>query len=105
MKKVIELINITKTYLTGDIKFDALKKVNLTVNEGDFLAIMGPSRSGKSACMNIPGCLDEPTGNLDTKFGDEIMKIFIKLNQEGKTVVLITHEPDIAAFAKKTIHF
>jgi len=48
---------------------------------------------------------DEPTGNLDTKSGEEIMKIFVKLNQEGKTVVLITHEPDIAAFAKKTIHF
>ncbi|OGF52573.1 MAG: macrolide ABC transporter ATP-binding protein [Candidatus Firestonebacteria bacterium GWA2_43_8] len=214
MKKVIELVNITKTYLTGAIKFDALKNVNLTVEEGDFLAIMGPSGSGKSTCMNILGCLDrptsgmylldekevsklsdgelaevrnkkigfvfqtfnllprtdairnvelpliysgaknrrelamkaldmvglsdkyknkpnelsggqqqrvaiaralvtnpslvladEPTGNLDTKSGEEIMKIFVKLNQEGKTVVLITHEPDIAAFAKKTIHF
>jgi len=214
MKKVIELVDITKTYLTGEIEFKALKNVNLTVNEGDFLAIMGPSGSGKSTCMNILGCLDrptsgiylldekevsklsdselaevrnkkigfvfqtfnllprtdairnvelpliysgaknrkelamkaldmvglsdkyknkpnelsggqqqrvaiaralvtnpslvladEPTGNLDTKSGEEIMKIFIKLNQEGKTVVLITHEPDIAAFAKKTVHF
>jgi len=214
MKKVIELINITKTYLTGAIEFNALKNVNLSVSEGDFLAIMGPSGSGKSTCMNILGCLDrptsgtylldekevsklsdgelaevrnkkigfvfqtfnllprtdsirnvelpliysgaknrrelamkaldmvglsdkyknkpnelsggqqqrvaiaralvtnpslvladEPTGNLDTKSGEEIMKIFIKLNQEGKTVVLITHEPDIAAFAKRTIHF
>jgi len=61
MKKVIELVNITKTYLTGAIKFDALKNVNLTVEEGDFLAIMGPSGSGKSTCMNILGCLDRPT--------------------------------------------
>jgi len=214
MKNVIELQNITKTYLTGDIEFSALKNVNLTVEEGDFLAIMGPSGSGKSTCMNILGCLDrptkgtylldgkevsklsdselaevrnkkigfvfqtfnllprtdsirnvelpliysgaknrrqlamkaldmvglsdkyknkpnelsggqqqrvaiaralitnpslvladEPTGNLDTKSGEEIMKIFVKLNQEGKTVVLITHETDIAAYAKKTIHF
>ena len=214
MKKVIELIKVNKTYLTGAIEFKALKDVSLVVEEGDFLAIMGPSGSGKSTCMNILGCLDrptgciyrldekevsklsdselaqirnkeigfvfqtfnllprtdavhnvelpliysgaknrkemakkaldmvglsdkyknkqnelsggqqqrvaiaralvnnpslvladEPTGNLDTKSGEEIMKIFVKLNQEGKTVVLITHEPDIAAFAKKTIHF
>ncbi len=214
MKKVIELIDVTKTYFTGAMEFSALKNVNLTVEAGDFLAIMGPSGSGKSTCMNILGCLDrpsrgrylldekevstlsdselaeirnkkigfvfqtfnllprtdavhnvelpliysgaknrkelakkaldmvglsdkyknkqnelsggqqqrvaiaralvtnpslvladEPTGNLDTKSGEEIMKIFVKLNQEGKTVVLITHEPDIAAFAKKTIHF
>ena len=214
MKQVIELRNITKTYLTGKVEFTALKSINLAVNEGDFTAIMGHSGSGKSTCMNIIGCLDrptsgeylfggedvsklsdsqlaevrnkkigfvfqsfnllartsavqnvelplvysgaknrrqkaeaalvsvglaekfankpnelsggqqqrvaiaralvndppliladEPTGNLDSKSGEEIMKIFKGLNEKGKTIVLITHEPDIAAFAKKRLYF
>jgi putative ABC transport system ATP-binding protein len=47
---------------------------------------------------------DEPTGNLDTKTGNQIMDIFHTLNKEGKTIILITHEPDIAAQAKKIIY-
>jgi len=46
---------------------------------------------------------DEPTGNLDTKSGQEIMKIFAKLNQQGKTIVIVTHEPQIAQYAKRII--
>jgi putative ABC transport system ATP-binding protein len=47
---------------------------------------------------------DEPTGNLDTKTSAEIMNIFKELNNEGNTVILITHEPDIAKFASRIIH-
>jgi putative ABC transport system ATP-binding protein len=47
---------------------------------------------------------DEPTGNLDSKTSHEIMTFFQKLNREGRTIILITHEDDIAAFAKRTIH-
>lgn len=47
---------------------------------------------------------DEPTGNLDTKTGQQIMKIFRKLNNDGKTIILITHEADIAGAAKRIIH-
>ena len=59
------------------------------------------------ALVNDPPLIlaDEPTGNLDSKSGEEIMKIFKALNDKGKTIVLITHEPDIAAFAKKRIYF
>jgi putative ABC transport system ATP-binding protein len=46
---------------------------------------------------------DEPTGNLPTNQSEEIMNIFTNLNKEGHTVVMITHEPDIAAFAKRTV--
>src|SRR5207248_513500 len=46
---------------------------------------------------------DEPTGNLDTKSGDEVMGLFDALNAEGHTVVLVTHEPDVAAHARRTI--
>jgi putative ABC transport system ATP-binding protein len=47
---------------------------------------------------------DEPTGNLDSQTSEEIMGIFQALNDEGKTVVLITHEPDIAEHAKRIVH-
>ncbi len=47
---------------------------------------------------------DEPTGALDTQTGEEIMDVFKKLNRKGKAVIIITHEPNIAAHAKKTIH-
>ncbi len=59
------------------------------------------------ALMNNPAIIlaDEPTGNLDTKSGNDVMNILKSLNKEGKTVVLITHEPDIARQAKRIIHF
>jgi putative ABC transport system ATP-binding protein len=214
--KIIELQNLVKTYKIGDSEVRALRGVSYTVDEGDFLAIMGPSGSGKSSLMNILGCLDkptsgtyflegqdvstfdknelarvrnrkvgfvfqtfnllsrttalenvelpllytsahskerheralaaldsvglrdrarhktnqlsggeqqrvaiarallnsptliladEPTGNLDTKTSNEIMDIFAKLNVEkGITMVMVTHEPDIACYARKRIY-
>ena len=215
-KKIIELQNLVKTYKIGDGEVRALRDVSYTVDEGDFLAIMGPSGSGKSSLMNILGCLDkptsgkyflegqdvstfdknelarvrnrkvgfvfqtfnllarttalenvelpllytsahskerheralaaldsvglrdrarhktnqlsggeqqrvaiaralltsptliladEPTGNLDTKTSNEIMDVFTKLNVEkGITMVMVTHETDIACYARKRIY-
>lgn len=208
------LTNISKTYLSGEISFQALKNINLEFKKGDFVAIIGASGSGKSTLMNIIGLLDhptsgsytldgkdtfhlkentlaeirnrkigfvfqsfnllprtssldnvalpliysgvskeerlerakkalkevgledkleskpnqlsggqqqraaiaralvnnpeiiladEPTGNLDTKSGLEIMSIFQKLNKEGKTIIMITHEQNIAKNARKII--
>jgi putative ABC transport system ATP-binding protein len=60
------------------------------------------------ALVNEPSILlaDEPTGNLDSKTSEEIMGIFQRLNRElGITIIMITHEPDIASFAKRVIHF
>ena len=57
--------------------------------------------------MNHPRMLlaDEPTGNLDSRTSVEVMEIFQKLNAEGLTIILVTHEPDIAQFAKREIVF
>ena len=216
-KKVIEIKDICKTYfMSGGMKQDVLKHINLSVEEGEFVAIMGPSGAGKSTFMNILGCLDrptsgqyilgekevssmndnelahvrnrmigfvfqgfnllmrrtltdnvslpliyandttkeerakraveklelvglkgftdrypnqisggmqqrvaiaralintpemiladEPTGNLDSKTSDEIMLFLQKLNREqGITIVLVTHEPDIAQYARRLV--
>jgi len=216
MQPFISLENITKTYRLGEVDIPALRGVSLTINEGDFIAIMGASGSGKTTLMNIIGCLDrptsgnyymegvdistlnrderarirnkkigfvfqnfnllsrtsalenvelplfygsslstkerhkrakeileqmglgdrtrhyssqlsggqqqrvaiaralvnqpkflladEPTGNLDSKSSTEIMEIVRKLNSQGLTIVMITHEPDIANFARKKFH-
>lgn len=218
MKKVvsiIELKNIKKSYITGDVTTPILNGITLNIKEGDFVAITGPSGSGKSTLMNIIGLLDnptsgvymlnsenvvgltedqlsyvrnkrigfvfqsfnllpretalenvmlpaiyagvgknereeratalltelglgerlknkpnqlsggqqqrvaiaralmnnpeviladEPTGNLDTKSGQDVMKTLKQLNSQGKTVIIITHEADIATQAKKIIH-
>jgi putative ABC transport system ATP-binding protein len=216
MKPVIHIEDIKKVYQIGDQEIQALRGVSLTIEEGDFVAIMGPSGSGKSTMMNVIGCLDkpssgefyldgypisrahddelamirnrkigfvfqsfnllprttavenvelpllyagvsakerrgraikalenvglgsrlynkpnelsggqqqrvsiaralvnnpvilmadEPTGALDTKTSIEIMSIFQQLNDAGKTVILVTHEPDIAAYAKRIVRF
>jgi putative ABC transport system ATP-binding protein len=60
-KSIIEFKNITKVYGTGDAKTYALNGVNFSIKEGEFVAIMGASGSGKSTAMNMIGCLDKPT--------------------------------------------
>jgi len=214
---LIETQKLAKFYDVGDEGVHALEDVSITINMGEFVAIMGPSGSGKSTFMNIIGCLDqptagkylldgqqigglsrdelaairnhkigfvfqgfdllsrttalenvelpllynhvpskerkkkslaalkmlglegredhhpnqlsggqqqrvaiaralvndapilmadEPTGNLDTKTSIEIMELLVHLNKDsGMTIILVTHEPDIATFSKRIVHF
>lgn len=69
---ILEMKDICKEYPMGQQTAQVLKHVNLTVNEGDYLAIMGPSGSGKTTLMNLIGCLDVPTSGSYELLGKEI---------------------------------
>lgn len=72
---LVELVNVTKIYGKGDAEVRALDGLNLTIPEGQFLAVMGASGSGKSTCMNMLGCLDVPTSGDHLFRGVEVGRI------------------------------
>ncbi|MDO8431879.1 MAG: ABC transporter permease [Candidatus Binatus sp.] len=90
MRPLIEIVNLTKTYVLGEVEVHALRGVSLTIERGEFVAIMGSSGSGKSTLMNMLGCLDQPTS------GSYIL--------EGEDVALLD-ESKLAAIRSKRIGF
>jgi putative ABC transport system ATP-binding protein len=74
-RPVIQLDHIHKTYTMGDVEVHALRGISLTINEGEFVAIMGASGSGKSTAMNIIGCLDRPTRGKYVLDGEDVSEL------------------------------
>ena len=72
---VIELVGARKTYRTGSIEFEALRGIDLRIEQGEYVAIMGPSGSGKSTLMNIIGCLDTLTEGDYRLAGEDIEQL------------------------------
>jgi len=72
---VIELENIVKVYVTGDVEYTVLKGISLKVEEGEYVSIMGPSGSGKSTLMHTLGCLDRPTSGVYRLDGQDVSRL------------------------------
>jgi putative ABC transport system ATP-binding protein len=72
---VLEMENLCKNYQLGTVDVQALRNINLTINEGDYVAIMGPSGSGKSTLLNMIGCLDRPSSGEYFLGGQDVSKL------------------------------
>jgi putative ABC transport system ATP-binding protein len=72
---IIELTKISRSYKNGQVLINALKDIDLSIDEGDFVSIMGPSGSGKSTMLNIIGCLDRPTSGAYEIAGRRVEKM------------------------------
>ena len=75
LNTVIQIVGMTKTYVLGDIEVHALRGVDLTIERGEFVAVMGASGSGKSTLMNMLGCLDRPTSGRYILEGEDVAQL------------------------------
>ncbi|KRA29396.1 MULTISPECIES: ABC transporter ATP-binding protein [unclassified Nocardioides] len=75
MSALIELDGVRKTYRSGSVEFEALRGIDITVETGEYVAVIGPSGSGKSTLMNLLGCLDVPTEGRYVLAGDDTSEL------------------------------
>ncbi len=72
---VVEVEDVRKTYRSGTIEFEALRGIDMRINQGEYVAVIGPSGSGKSTLMNILGCLDVPTEGRYLLGGEDVSRM------------------------------
>ena len=72
---VVEIEKLTKTYQLGDFQLHALYKIDLSIDQGDYVAIMGPSGSGKSTLLNVLGCLEKPSDGIYRLADQDVAKM------------------------------
>ena len=101
----LEVRHVQKIYTTrfGGTKVQALTDVNFTVEKGEYVAIMGESGSGKTTLLNILAALDEPTGALDSRATDELLRLFEDVNRGGQTILMVTHSVKAASHASRVL--
>ena len=125
---LIEVKNLNKIYGSGEAEVKALKNINLNIEQGEFVAIVGQSGSGKSTLLHLIGGVDipssgeviidgralankpsiiladEPTGNLDSKNSKEVLELLKYCAKKyNQTLILITHDINIAKSADRVI--
>lgn len=102
---ILEVNGIKKIYTSrfGGNKVEALKNVTFSVEKGEYVAIMGESGSGKTTLLNILASLDEPTGALDSKATDELLRLFGEINFDGQTILMVTHSVKAASHASRVL--
>lgn len=117
LPKTTALENVALPLVYANVAYDErifrsksiLERVGLGERMGNTRAQMSGGQQQRvaiaRALVTEPSLIfaDEPTGNLDSKSGDEIMHLFLELHQEGKTIVMVTHEEDVAAFAERIV--
>lgn len=105
------IYNGTKSSIRKELSYEALRLVGLEGRENHVPSQLSGGEQQRvaiaRAIVNQPSIIlaDEPTGNLDSETSNEIMNIFRELNNQGKTVMMITHEHDIAQFGKRIVAF
>ncbi len=95
---MIQLRNLDRVYPLKGGPFYALRNITLSIEEGDFVSIMGPT--GYPAVL----LADEPTGNLDSKNGDAVMELLQSLHRTGSTIPMVTHDTRFARHADRMVH-
>lgn len=102
---ILEVSNLKKIYTTrfGGNQVQALKNINFSVEEGEYVAIMGESGSGKTTLLNILAALDKPTGALDSKATDSLLRLFNRINEDGQTILMVTHSTKAASHANRVL--
>lgn len=95
--EILKTTGLTKTYGLGETKVEALKDINLSVEQGEFVAVVGASGSGKSTLLHL-------LGRLDSKNSRDVMELLtFSVKKYHQTLILITHDLDIASQADRII--